>query len=647
MAGAVQVSNELVKLFGPPPHWAVKCYGNTIIGGPQDRPIIWRNGKIQYASLAYPLYGVNEGYDFVNEAKLEVNAEDIGEPDALMTGVIEVREAWHREHTGERGWVGKPTTIDLGSTPSKIKVSSNSWGYYDRNITHRVFYVNFVDMLGTYYEAAKIEYTTEQANNTDSVVINVSPEEIVFNRPLEEMQETLMFPAVKTAVFWKGRIWGGNLEPRSFAPGTKLTILNGSNRVIIEPTSPGGTTYPDYFRPADVYRGIVDKTTGTIVAFIRRVVHSLMVEVQFPNNPDEDATWPHPTFTSDQVTLSGNMSDIYSTPIYAGGAGGAIIQGIMTWCPLDVLHDENFYASGAELIKLTTAGDELCAIYDRGIGFYSGEVNAGRPNCRAFIAAKNVGSFNPENVWQAKDGSVWFEGGGRLYVIKSGQVVEASKSMGVASFWERWVHPYGEGLRRYQAGYNPQRNMALLVNLPKLDETTADYGTYGVAVCHDSMTVNPVRFRDKYSAIHCIQHDNGDWQFYGGTKDGRIDKLLVRGVKDDDGAPVAWKYTTGVLWVDGTVYTVGVRFLLESDATDGINIQVAVDMKSGNINSGKFSADSDRAVAHAELSRLEYVPLHRLAGYGVQYEVSGETAREFKLVGMTAIEDLQPARIGS
>lgn len=644
-----QLSNALIKMHGEPPYWSVKCYGNTILGGGQDRPIMVRNGMVQYASLAFPVYGTNQGWNFANTAQLTVTATAVGAPASLMTGVVSVREAIYRESTGERSWVGDSREIDLGVTPSQITVASNSWAYYDRNVTHRVFYVNFVDSLGVYYEAGRCDYTTFLADSTDSVTINVSPDQIIKNRELETKQQTLIFPAGTTGCFWKGRIWAANLQPRDFAAGTTLTFTQGSNIVQINETSPG--VYPDFWKQSDLYKGIVDRNTNEIVAFVERINNNTQVRVRLPEDIRDISVWDDPTVTLTNIGLSGDMSNIYSTPIYAGGTGGAIVYGIMTWCPLDTLQDEGFYASGSSITKLVTAGDDMAVIYNNGIGMYSGDVSAGSPpSCRHFVLARNVGALNPDAVWQASDGSLWFQGSGRIYRVQAGQVIDMSANMGITGFWEKNVEKYGEGLRRYDTAFNPQRNMALMVNVPKRGEGTGTFGMYSMALCHDSMTIHPIRWHEftRFASIHCLQHDNGDWQFYGGTGNSEIYKVMVRDQKfdrrEDIVVPVKWHYTTGVLWAQGTVYTVAVRFMIETSAEFGIAIEVGIDTKNENWVSADYTMDKEVDISQEQLKRLEWVPMPRLSGYGIQYKIRGETGVDFKLIGMTALEDYQKAR---
>ena len=62
--------------------------------------------------------------------------------------------------------------------------------------------------------------------------------------------------------------------PRDFAEGTELTFTEGKNTVYINETAPASGVWPDHFRPSDTWKGIVDRDTNQIVAYIERVVHA-------------------------------------------------------------------------------------------------------------------------------------------------------------------------------------------------------------------------------------------------------------------------------------------------------------------------------------------------------------------------------------
>jgi hypothetical protein len=648
-----EISTTLVKLNGTRVPWIVSCYGNTILGSGMDRPIMCRDGIASYASILYPVYGDKLGYGLLDDAELTYTVDNVS-PGGLMTGRIQIREALYRETTNERSWVGQPTdVIDLGDTPSSVSVTSTSWALYDREVTHRIFYVCYLDVSGVYYEAAKIPYTGEtwvydpmNPYPGDTAEINVTPDVLLLNRPLEEKKETLVYPAVSTAVFWKGRIWGACLEPKKVPADVKFGFFKDSDIVYLNPDDPETPSYQ--FDQSDHYRGIV--VNGQIVAFIDRIVHNRMAKIRMPGDISDISVWPDATVEYDGVELSGNMADVYSTPIYAGGAGGAIEYGIMSWCPLDTYKDEGFYASGAKICRLATAGDDLCIIYDRGIAFLSGDVSAGAPaTVRHFIGAKDVGSFNPDSVWQVADGSLWFQGNGRIYTVRNGQVIEASKMLGVSNLWDRNVENSIYGNHLFQTAYNPGRNMALMVNVPKKGEGTGELGTYGLAICHDTNSINPVRFPVRFKSVSCEQLDDGTWQFKGGTDDGMIYNIMVKDQKwdvvgdDNVSVPVDGFYTTGVHWVDGHVKPAAFRFLIESDAEHPIELKVEADLKKQNVFSGQFDADVSVDVTDSQLRNQDWTQLFTDHGFGVQYRISAAgdgVERDYKLVKLVALEDV-------
>lgn len=653
-----EISTALVKFHNTDgPFWTASMYRFTAFGSGRSRAIMVKDGQAQFASIAEPIYGLEHPFDTEVLTSISATADDT-EPGALMTGTVTVREAFYRESTDEYSWAGAPTEeLEIGSTPSVVNVHSNSFSFYDRNITHRVFFVKY-QTLEVYYEGGRCPYTAESDTEVvgDTCMINVTDKVIINNRELPNQQQTRIFPAVRTACFWKGRVFGACLEPREFAEGTELILTNGGRYVQIAETSEGSGEYPDFFDPSDTYKGIINRDTGEVVAYIECVVDNIAATIRVPGDLEDISLWPNDTVTLDNVALTGDMAKIYATPIYAGGPGGGIIYGIMSFNALDVLEDERFYGSGAKLVKLVNAGDDLAVIYDRGIGFFTGDTSAGAPpTCRHFALAQDVGTLNPDSVWQRPDGSVWFVGNNRLYTIQNGAVVEASKRMGVSALWGKMVEDYGEGQREFQTAYNPGLDMALMVNVPKRGEGTGEFGTFSLAVCHDSNSVQPLRWPVKFSAVGCLQHDDGQFQFYTGAKSGGwLYKALKPGRKSDDyrdgedtlveAQPVPWYETFGVKWENGIVQPVGIRLIIETAATDGVNITVEADLKKGNLISAEFVADVSQTITHARVNRGEYVTINKKNGYAVQYKVSGTTARDFTLIGLGVSEEFKPAQ---
>lgn len=658
-----ELSTELVKFFGNDgPFWSASMYRFTAFGGGGlSRTIIVKDGMAQFASVLPPYYGFPHPLNPNIDTEITAVANN-SDPNGVMTGTVEIKEAYYREGTDEFSWVGADSIeVNIGETPSSVNVTSNSYNIYDRNITHRVFFVKY-ESLGVYYEGGRCPYTaeTDASGAGDTCNINVTAERIINNRELPNQAQTRIFPATLTGTFWKGRVFGACLEPRDFKSGTKLRVFDESNVVVIDETSPGSEEYPDFFYQSDHYKGVVDRDTGQILFYIEQVINNVTAYIRIPGDLEDKSIWHSPDNNEsdvfDNVGLTGDLAKIYATPIYAGGPGGSIVYGIMSFNALDVLEDESFYASGAKLVKLVNAGDDLAVIYDRGIGFFTGDVSAGAPpTCRHFALARDVGTISPDSVWQRPDGSVWFVGNKRLYTIQSGQCVEVSKAMGVSALWDKYTENYGKGQREFQAAYNAMLDMGLIVNVPKKGEGTGEYGTYGLAVCHDANTVNPVRWPVALTSIGCLQHDDGQHQFYGGAKSGGwLYKLMKPGKLTDDyydgddtlvtAQPIEWSYLTGTQWEEGIVYPAGVRFLVETTAQDGVNLTLEADLKTGNLVSPEFSADVVHQISHSKLNRYETFPLHKKGGYAVQYKVSGLSSRDIILVGMRVSEEYRVAR---
>lgn len=78
-----------------------------------------------------------------------------------MTGNVQAKELWYREISNERGNPGEATAvIDLGGTPRDVLVSSNALvPDTELFVSHREFYIKYVDKLGAYYIGARIPYS--------------------------------------------------------------------------------------------------------------------------------------------------------------------------------------------------------------------------------------------------------------------------------------------------------------------------------------------------------------------------------------------------------------------------------------------------------------------------------------------------------
>lgn len=620
--------------------WRAKAFGSFFAGSTRDRAIRITAGKLMYCGIKDPLYSINGG-----TGNLTITETDIGNPDSVMQGKVRCVEVYYRELTNERSLSGAQT-LELDMTDKcKLEIESNSVAdASDLYISHREFYLNYTDSLGVYYLAERIPYT----GGADSVTVNVAPSVIVTNRPLEDQKQTSLYPAVKTACFWRSRIFGAVLEPRDLEDGASIKLTEGSN--IAEITG-------DEFIESDIYHGIVDRSSNQIYAYIDRIIDSTHARIIPSGSTDLNPVWKEPDITLTDVGLSGDESMIYASPIYVGEAGGGLTYGLLTWNPLDQLRDEGFYSSGAKIAKVVAAGEELCVIYDRGIAFYQGDISVDAPPAiRQYVAAENVGALQPDEVWKTPDGRIWFKANGRLFCIANGRAIDIAHNMSNANFFNKWVAFDANALNLYQASFNPTHDHALLVTLPKKGDTPEQLGTWGVVIDHGTQTLHPVRFPVRFTSIHCVKHDDGEWQYYGGTDLGTVYKVMVRGKHMDDiwdefgnpvnniKIPVDW--IGGVDWLGGNVYTDSVRFLIDSEETSGIELTLEVDLKKSNINTATFSQFPEvvKTIPFTDLNRAEFVKINRDHAYGIQYRVKSETDRPMTLVTLSVVEDLQYER---
>jgi hypothetical protein len=567
-------------------------------------------------------------------------------PDAgVMTGTVQVVECWYRELTNERSLPSEPTA-EIELTSNQLHIISNSVApSTEKYVSHREFYLNYTGKVGWYYLVARIPYT----GGVDYTTVNISSTDITTtegNRPLEDMRQCALYPAVRTAEFWRSRIWGAVLEPRSLETGAVISFFEGSDLI---------TMAGDTFQEADYYKGIVDPATNNIVAYIDRVINSTTARIRLPGNLTDDHSWTSVDTDIEDAIFSGDEGAVYASPIYAGEAGGGITYGMLTWNALDTLRDESLYASGAKIGKIQRLGESLTVIYDRGVGVYQGGVSVDAPpQIRSFLSAENVGTFNPDSVWQTPDGSMWFQGNGRLWQGSAGNIRDASGLMGVAGFWRRFIVTDIQAQNIYQTAYNPETNMALMVGVPKVGENEQPVGVYAVAVAHDSNTVHGLRWPVAIKTVKCIRHDDTICQFYG-SSGRRIYKLLANAVWKDsyytaagaqmDDQLVTISGTTGTRWEDGTIYTRDMRLCIETDATADIDLTIEGDVKKSNLISRTFTRDvgADN-ITLDELGKAEAIGVGRASGCAVQWRFSGEVGAELTLIHAIEYSDFLPNR---
>jgi hypothetical protein len=481
-------------------------------------------------------------------------------------------------------------------------------------------------------------YTTAPTVVFGGVLVSMTAETLRNQRPLEDYNQTSVFPAVDTAAFYRLRLFGAKLTGREPTAGASMTLTRASNLCTIS---------GDTWREADVQRGIVDRRTNEIIAYVDRIISTSVARVTFPFTTDI-TTWPNETETFYDWALTGDDTMIYTTPIYLGEAGGGITYGMVTWNPLDQLKDNTFYATGAKICCLARQTEDLLVIYDRGVAVYTGSVSVGAPPAlSSYISAENLGSLQPNTVWTDNAGALWFYGNGRLYRVQSGTVQSVSASMGVARMWDQFVYA---GTGTQQAAYNPGRNATLIVGMRKKTDASTELYKYGFYVDHSQGSITPVRFPIAVKCAKCVQYDNGTFVWYAGADD-RLYKLLVADTYTDtyytgatltSGASVTWYYKSGVDWYDATAWLRGIRHTIESDDT-ALTMTFEVEGKQSNIVGSTFTADATHSLSYETLTDVEEVRPYNVGGRALQYKWSGTASAKFDLLDATLrIDILQP-----
>jgi hypothetical protein len=452
---ATEFAQLLLEEFSP--SWMLQAANAIVMGSARNRPIQIVGTNVMYTGIKYPYYGSGWGPSGGNATLGAVvtalEPEDNGEG---MLGEFEIVEVWYRELTGERSLAGAKISGDLGTTPKKLSISSNAVApATERYISHREFYINYTETIGSYYLLAHIPYT----GATDTIDANIGTEDITKQRPLEDARQTGIFPALRKCAFWRSRLNGAGLERREGRSGSVVELTDGSKIAVLK---------GDTWREDDVYKGIVDYDTNEIVAYIERVLTDTQAVLTFPNPIEQE------TQEGDRKIyrwgLSADETSIFCSSIYIGEQANGLSLGHFSWSPLDIIENDAMPFAGSSIRGLFRVGEDLIVVYDRAVIAIQGEVSVGIPDVRTYIIGENVGSFHPDASWADARGTLWFQGQGRIYMVSGGEVADVTEAIHAVMFYEENVGVTLRELQDQQVSYNPELNAALIVGVSKPGE---------------------------------------------------------------------------------------------------------------------------------------------------------------------------------
>jgi hypothetical protein len=474
--------------------WMFEAADRMFIGNGYNRPHEVIGNKHGYAGIQYPVYGAGLGPSSATAELLAHPAKEYGGASLLvgaMTGAMTVKEVFYSEVKNERSLPGDAVTVSAELSANKIVVHSNAVADPDDLVTHREFYGSY-DAVGGYYLLGRVAYTvggTDSSPDRESdsgvaaaTVWNVATTGISNRRPLEDAEQTRVYPAVNCACYFLNAVWGARLLPRVPAKGASLTMTISSNVA---------TLVGDTWKQADLYKGIVNYDTGQIMAWVDRVLTSTTAIVKFPN-PVSTTVWPYGTTTYYNWGLTGDDTTIFVSPIYPGEESGGLTIGLLTWAPLNQIKD-TVDNCGMKIMGLHKVGEELAVIFDRAVWMIQGSVTTDSPpNVRQYGIADGIGTLAAQAIWTDSSGKLWFQGQGRLYTVSGGQVVDVSNAMRVVGYWSDRITDASSLKQR--VAYHPKKNSTLLVGLDKVADqldmivVTAGGTGYTAATCTVTLT---------------------------------------------------------------------------------------------------------------------------------------------------------------
>lgn len=625
--------------------WVCQAIGMTVCGHDQTRPVLIVGDQMKFASIKAPYYGAGWADPTVGGGVAALTVAQGASGTMTDATSITVCEVWYSEHTGERSPAGAETTLAGPITSKKINVTSTAKApTSELLITHREFYVKYY-ANGAYYRGAQIAYT----GLSDSTTIDISADNIVSKRPLETAGQTGMYPAVDTAEYWRGRLWGANIASRVPAIGSTLTLTNGSNIA---------TLTGDTFRDDDAYRSIVYLTTNQIYAYISRVLTTTTAIVTFAD--PSQTTWTGTTTTLASTTwkLGGDSGLLYTTPIYIGEAASGITYGMVTYNPLDTVRDENLYASGARIKMLKRIGDDMLVVYDRAVVLLQGDMSISAPAVvRMWVVAENVGTWNPRTIWQDGRGTIWFQGNGRLYQTSGGRVVEITNTMDASSWYDLSINTTSSLMKSQRVAFDMWNDMSIVAGATEW----AKYGTepyrFGYVIQHgtDAPCIQPMRWPVPFYSVFATITDDGFTKVYAGSKDKRLYQLFVSNQYQDTYtdpdtatytiADVSWWWQTGVDWMDGTAYTHAIRLLQEVYGSPDDSI--TYEAQAYNTNRLRKRQGWAASISHTLTSAqqdMETYHVARVGGWGLAHRLSGSSNYYIRLLELTVWLDTMTER---
>lgn len=639
--------------------WYAHLPGRVVFGNGKMRPCQIVGDKLMHTS-------VKSANDRVVLLAPGVNAAASG-----GLGVVKVVQVFYRDTTKERSLAGLES-LEVDMAGQCLSVSfEESPHISDKYISHHEFYVQIVSR-GGWYRIGTVPYIGDGVTHTWEFP-DVSVSQLLNGRPLEDQLQASLYPAVSTATYWNGAVYGAGLEGRRFSGSSvEIALTQGSNLAVIT-----GSTFTD----ADLYKPILED--GVPVFYVWKVRGSGTVEIKLPYSTSAGSdNWEAASRTltfngsSGTVWIGAEEQTVYVSPTYVGEAGNGLTRGLVMWNPLNQLRDEYQASVGSRITAITRDRENLLVFFDKAIVVYQGEPGLDVPQPRAVTVSDCIGTLAQHHVWRTREGSVYWLTRDRIYTLNGMEAMDVTAAWGNASLFSKHFDTnYALNYYNWNVAYNPQTNQTLIVNLSAVGTSehsptrASNTGIYGLLMDHGRQAFYKMEFPVRLKAVCCSPGRDGRWGWYG------LAVSLAQGVEDTSVAPpyfcelfadtdyqqdsvgvssdIDYSATSGVRYSPGHSWPQAHRLMMEYIGPGGIRtegILVEAMVRGGNIRfRGGFSATVSKQVDSERLIMDDWINLPvSKPGTHFQFRWSGTNdgtvTNSLKLLNVTLLSDAVPKR---
>lgn len=623
------------------------CYlpGRVLMGNARTRPVQVVGDKAMHASILPPGTGILESGGA-----------------GSLTGTVSVAIVYYRKLTNERSQPAYfPDSITLSSESLTI-VNEDFAAPSEKYVSHREFYVN-VEELGGWFLIGSTEYI----GGSYTITFDMTTDQLVNQRPLEDQLQASLYPAVRAATYWNGAVYGTGLEGRTLPNGVTIKLTQGSPFALIT-----GATWmqSDYLKPL-----IVD---GEPLFFIYTQfsdsANTVFIKLPQSTAPGADK-WPYATRTitvDSSVYIAGEEQTIYVSPTYVGEAGNGLTRGLVTWNPLNQLRDEYQTSVGSRTTAIIRNRESLVVFFDRAIVTFQGSPSLDVPQPSSVTLSDCIGTLGQQHVWNTRDGSVWWLTRDRIYTLSANEVVDVTAQWGNASLFSRHFDTYfTSNYYNWTVAYNPKTNQTLIANLAEhgasddIHTRAEKAGRSALLIDHNRQAFYKLHFPYRIKAVSCCQRRDGAWGWFclavpvAQTPETSsvsatyfMEMFTPTADTDNNEINIDWSLTSGSRYSGMHGMPVACSFRMENvqggqGLANGILVECAI--QNANIRNPNFTATFTKRVDLATLKSADWVSLPRAKeGSDIRFRWSGTNGNSFddplKIISASILSDVTPLR---